>query len=398
MARRSRNVAARAGFTLVELLVVISIIGMLAALLLPAVNQAREAGRRTVCLNNQGQLAKAIMQYEQKQNKYPGYVNAQGLDRDGTATRPVGWLFSIVSYLERQDLADNFGSNAIQKSIPGTTPLAAVNQYLKVAVCPSDARAETANASGMFESASAASYVVNCGLKDSDFTLGNTQRDWPQNGVFHYNYPYSLTDYRGGSKFKAPAQLQDFDSNNGAFPTDTFVKTPEQVTSISTSFISGGDGTTTTLMLSENVDSNNWSHIWETDVGFVWQAGENGVPGPCKLQSGGVDNLGGETLKRINENVGEVDQATSVLKKETFGRPSSYHPGGVNATFCDTHTSFLADTIDYPVYCQLMSPRGKQAATNPTTGDTSAIKFGIPANAAAYGNYYSNKTLNEKDF
>ena len=68
----------RRGFTLVELLVVITIIGMLMALLMPAVNAAREAMNRSSCENNQSQLAKGVLQYETANKHYPGSVSSGG--------------------------------------------------------------------------------------------------------------------------------------------------------------------------------------------------------------------------------------------------------------------------------------------------------------------------------
>ena len=66
------------GFTLVELLVVITIIGILLALLIPAVNMLREEGRQTTCLNNQMQIGKAIFGYELSKGHLPGVVNLLG--------------------------------------------------------------------------------------------------------------------------------------------------------------------------------------------------------------------------------------------------------------------------------------------------------------------------------
>ncbi len=71
----------RCGFTLVELLVVIAIIGMLMALLLPAVNNAREQGRRAVCLNNMKNLSTALRSYEATRKELPGYANNVAADK-----------------------------------------------------------------------------------------------------------------------------------------------------------------------------------------------------------------------------------------------------------------------------------------------------------------------------
>jgi prepilin-type N-terminal cleavage/methylation domain-containing protein len=90
----------RAGFTLVELLVVIAIIGVLVALLLPAIQSARETARRTTCVNNLKQVALAAIQHEGAQRHYANRVDSNV--RQGT------WITEILPYMEEADLFNDW--------------------------------------------------------------------------------------------------------------------------------------------------------------------------------------------------------------------------------------------------------------------------------------------------
>ncbi|HND56015.1 MAG TPA: DUF1559 domain-containing protein [Pirellulaceae bacterium] len=101
------------GFTLVELLVVIAIIGILVALLLPAVQAAREAARRTTCLNNLVQSGLAIQNFEFHFERLPaGTLNADGPIRNEEIGTHVSWIVQILPYFEQNALARHFDAKA----------------------------------------------------------------------------------------------------------------------------------------------------------------------------------------------------------------------------------------------------------------------------------------------
>jgi prepilin-type N-terminal cleavage/methylation domain-containing protein/prepilin-type processing-associated H-X9-DG protein len=127
------------GFTLVELLVVITIIGVLIALLLPAVQAAREAARMSHCQNNLKQLSLACLQHEQIHGFFPtsgwGFCWVGDPDRGQGKRQPGGWLYCILPYVEQQDLHDmgaglpDYGtpSKATVNAVRMATPIAMMN-------------------------------------------------------------------------------------------------------------------------------------------------------------------------------------------------------------------------------------------------------------------------------
>ena len=114
-----------AGFTLVELLVVIAIIGVLVALLLPAIQAAREAARRSQCTNHLKQIGLAIHNFETARGKIPPAY----LSGIGHAT----WLVLIMPYLEEGTLYDNSNVQTIYWGVPPQI----VQTHVPVYYCPS---------------------------------------------------------------------------------------------------------------------------------------------------------------------------------------------------------------------------------------------------------------------
>jgi prepilin-type N-terminal cleavage/methylation domain-containing protein/prepilin-type processing-associated H-X9-DG protein len=123
-------------FTLVELLVVITIIGILIALLLPAVQAAREAARMVQCQNNLKQLALGCLQHESATGRLPtngwGYAWTGDADRNTDWRQPGGWVYNILPYIEQQTLHDMGVGLAGPADQPGTPKCLAQLQRLGV--------------------------------------------------------------------------------------------------------------------------------------------------------------------------------------------------------------------------------------------------------------------------
>lgn len=135
----------RSAFTLVELLVVIAIIGILMAMTLPAIQSARESGRRTQCRNNVRNQALAALQHVSQQKFFPtggwGFMWVGDADRGFSRRQPGGWQYNILPYMEEQSLHDLGKGQAdtpkkIANGLRAATPL-------PIFYCPTRRRPET---------------------------------------------------------------------------------------------------------------------------------------------------------------------------------------------------------------------------------------------------------------
>lgn len=385
------NAPRRLGFTLVELLVVIAIIGLLVALLLPAVQRARENGRQLQCLNNIKQLATAAISHDSSKGQLPGLsqlVKRQGntgnyanvgynaTDRKFTVittaapTVPqlgnvfgLSWAAVLLPRLERGDIWDSI----VQ---PPDLTVAVPMPSVDVFVCPSDTDVLTQpEIAGL-------TYSVNSGGWDregNDFRYREGTGDTVDNGVF-----FDLAKYaRQQPPPKAPAM---------------------RISNIK-------DGAGTTLLMAENVhktylsSSNSPLFSWltggeyivtgtgyrfspissEQQLGFVWVVPLGGKSSPDP----------GDTIndqERINGNINQLADFDPTIPR--FARPASNHGGGANVAFCDGHGQYLREDIDYLVYQRLMTPNGRKCVDpvdhSVTTGAIQGFRTAPP--------------LSEKDF
>jgi len=309
-------VRARRGFTLVELLVVITIVGMMMAMLFPAISVIKDRANNIRYQNNLSQLAKAAAVHETQKRRYPGYVEYNPVAAGNNMMSAYGWPVVMLPYVGRGDLWGHWRA--------GNRTEVPIDQYR----CPGDTSAETLSIS----------YVANCGYQDNRTSaVASTARppDWPANGVFHSLYDPAFIS---GATNNCYLQVR---------MTTGDVK----------------DGLQQTLMFSENIQAGLWCAplsgatsevqlIAETTLGFIWR---NDVNPTISNANAGY---------RINSNRDFMLSATGLVSTSyTYARPSSNHPGGVNAVFCDGHLKFLSESIDYVVYQLLMTPDGRNART-----------------------------------
>jgi prepilin-type N-terminal cleavage/methylation domain-containing protein len=200
------RVSVRRGFTLIELLVVIAIIAVLVALLLPAVQQAREAARRTQCRNNLKQVGLALHNYHDVHSAFPpGWVGVTNGIHDIEGTNGLAWGVHLLPYLDQAPLYNQFNFS-LDILNPVHDPLRI--QVLPVFRCPSDVGAATWNIEEegspgtILAALSTANYVGAFGtteLEDCESGAGLVNGQCRGNGSFFHNSRVRLRDYTDGA-------------------------------------------------------------------------------------------------------------------------------------------------------------------------------------------------------
>jgi prepilin-type processing-associated H-X9-DG protein/prepilin-type N-terminal cleavage/methylation domain-containing protein len=370
----------RIGFTLVELLVVITIIGMLIALLLPAVQAVRRNAQQTQCTNNLKQLGLAMIAYETAKGNLPGY--SQYLNRGNNTTWlkgevlsgkvrvinsdqgnpvdekawPVSWATMLLSRIERQDYWDQLVDASLN---PEILPIDSF-------VCPSDTDIQTRADLG------ALSYSANTGA-------------W---------------DYLADGTFLKPEPSQPKQGDvaaNGVFFNLAEGKVKSRLGNMK-------DGANLTIMFTENIHKNydaNVMPLWhetpfgpftwlggtEQQLGVVWVVPPNptGNAPPVPAAGNGIDQ---------QEPIGRIDPTITTFNPTIprLARPSSSHGEGAVVAFCDGHVEFLRQDIEYITYQRLLTASGRKSV-NPENWDDKLN----PPNQTMY-RFQTAPPLTENDF
>jgi prepilin-type N-terminal cleavage/methylation domain-containing protein/prepilin-type processing-associated H-X9-DG protein len=328
----------RSAFTLVELLVVIAIIGTLVSLLLPAIQQARESGRRISCVSNIKQLGIALQNYESTYHRLPAagtygdlseslYYSYQYWRIELRSGNNYSWITKLLPYMEEQSLYDQFNFSA--KVTQNTKDPQA--QHLAMLLCPTD------DARGRFFE-----------KLDADS---------------------ARTIQFGKSNYAAFANVYHIDSLFYPAAMSLFGQPLSHIT----------DGTSSTLVFAEIRTRDNshdqrgaWALPWSgsTLLSFDFhatvpqksssQTADTYAPDPRSLGYTQYPNSPiGDVLYECPDPIGEQFDGMP-CNTEFWGyisaAPRSMHPGGVNAVFLDGHVGFLPDNIDEYAMLYMVDP------------------------------------------
>ncbi|MEM2002131.1 MAG: DUF1559 domain-containing protein [Candidatus Methanomethylicaceae archaeon] len=308
LSRYSRDAEKSVGFTLVELLVVIAIIGILISLLLPAVQAAREAARRSQCVNNLKQITLGAHSYHDTFGHFPW---------PGMIANWLGWTASILPYIEQKTLYDQINwhrsdpaNRAPWRDPAGGKAAIALNR-VSVYLCPSG-RVIQSLGSWEYVSGSQRPYTLHyygiLGPKGTNPTLGQSYRCTTRSG-----------ETTGGQCEQGI--LWDWSSRIADVP----------------------DGTSNTFLFAELSWGDmryyrSWIYCEEYSSPNDWYMCAKNIAHPLN--------------SRIDSTWNDI----------AFG---SDHPSGANFSLADGSVRFISDTIDFDLYRALSSRDGREPVTIP---------------------------------
>jgi prepilin-type N-terminal cleavage/methylation domain-containing protein/prepilin-type processing-associated H-X9-DG protein len=336
-------VMGKRAFTLVELLVVIAIIGILIALLLPAINAAREAGRRVQCMNNIKQLSLACINYQEEHGAFPyGVTYNKNNGSLGKSTQwGANWAILTLPYTEDSGLAKLYNMN--------TYPIISSSQNAilratkrPVFLCPSDAYYNSqpympaASNSGAGPNWARGNYAANGSITQVDLgqvaLLGPHSKGW------------STPGFRGVMGVSEACAIKDI--IDGTAHTCLLGEIRAGVCSVDPRGIWAMGAVGSSLMMGHSTTDDHGpncvappSDTFEGDPG----GGSDDLISCSDIEQalggGPITGPGGIALVQMKMDCFDGNGSVQATAR-------SLHPGGVNMSFCDGSVTFISDSIN----------------------------------------------------
>ena len=346
------------GFTLIELLVVIAIIGVLIALLLPAVQQAREAARRASCNNNVRQLGLALHNYSDATGCFPlGRVTANPGSNILSGNSDTSWLCLLLPYLE-QDVtsgAFNFENGAVGRIVMAPPYLAegfnanftVFTRWVNVLVCPSDMARPFQVSTGYL-----GGVLSPMKLSRSNYAAAWGNTNWGQDvsNLTGSNLGLQVIYRRStfGHRVVRMKDVVDGLSKTVAFG-EVIQGDTNDLRGMAWTPLPGGG------MFMTRYTPNG------TNDAFIGTGGATALSGPAGATGDGMPNVTG--LFCTNQPPALPCYSTN-SDRRSFGGARSRHPGGVQVVLGDGSATFVSDTIDHIAWIAASTIDGKETNSN----------------------------------
>lgn len=305
------------GFTLVELLVVIAIIGILIGLLLPAVQQVREAARRIQCANHVKQQALAVLNYEDAHKEFPPGFSHPAMTM---------WSGYILPYIDQGNLYETVDIQQPWTPLNGGSAAnsAALGTYIGIFQCPSSGVPQS-----QYDPFADAERVPCCYLACTTGLLDRESGEWPWAGM---------------------PREQEYPESDGIFYMNS-----------NTRHADVKDGLSTTVLLGESLPDQE---LFDIDYGGNTQKVDHWYIGSRELfdyptadvfGSNESSECLGSTAVLINSI--KIESTPADHKELSFG---SRHTQGVNMGFADGHVQFVSERIDMGIWSAIGSRNNQE--------------------------------------
>jgi prepilin-type N-terminal cleavage/methylation domain-containing protein len=351
-------------FTLVELLVVIAIIGILVALLLPAIQAAREAARRTQCTNNLRQLGVAMLNFESSKKGLPpmavNWSNADVTARYGSVPGVAtwyddhGWYIPLMPYIEEAALA---GAVNPDKSLSDASNRVARTTFIPILACPSDIGLQRNEWGLPMWARVRSNYVVNA---------GNTVYGQHNVGTCPGTFPTCIEFLGAPFVPRVVGKLSHItDGTSNTLMMSEVLVLPETgdtgwggpysdaQTALGGQVFTGFH--TPNAQGPANADALTRQGEWWANVRDGWMS--QGIP----VSASGTPAIPVAANSRTAPPDALVD---SNGHKQQHIAARSKHPGGVHATRCDGSVRFQNDDVDYYLWNSLTSAAGNEVMSD----------------------------------
>ena len=348
------------GFTLIELLVVIAIIAILVALLLPAVQQVREAARRAQCHDHLHNLGVALHNYESSHRTFP---------MGGTLDSDFSAQARLLPYVEQNalrnllDFTQTAFTGGFAAKVPNPQFVTAFAMPIELYLCPSDAAPEqmTVTVNGTPYTYGGLNYLVSSGSG----TGTNNDVRWRTDGIVYVGSKGKFRDITDGtSQTVFMSETVRSVGPDFSLPAGTLPKFPYQAT------LNGSSGVSSALNATPGLQATGspWSGyanpqgmISNPDLAACWKSfgSWRGGESPALRGRGIAWAFTGAINSLTNGYLPPNSRIPDVVTHHTgFFGPRSWHPGGANVQLGDGSVKFLSESMDVQVHRALHSCNG----------------------------------------